>query len=94
MYPVLLNLRRKRLIINDYLITQAAPLVQIFFSRAGGSGWASISDGQGPERIYNSHYNNGVLALSVVQLKGKHCRKPHCPNGVVDMLGRAPIRAL
>ena len=47
MYPVLLNLRRKRLIINDYLITQAAPLVQIFFSRAGGSGWASISDGQG-----------------------------------------------
>ena len=31
MYPVLLNLRRKRLIINDYLITQAAPLVQIFF---------------------------------------------------------------
>ena len=28
---VSLNLRRKRLIINDYLITQAAPLVQIFF---------------------------------------------------------------
>ena len=24
------------------------------------------------------------LALSVVQLKGKHCRKPHCHNGVVD----------
>ena len=23
------------------------------------------------------------LHLSVVQLKGKHCRKPHCPNGVV-----------
>jgi hypothetical protein len=24
------------------------------------------------------------LPLSVVQLKGKHCRKPHCRNGVVD----------
>ena len=24
------------------------------------------------------------LHLSVVQLKGKHCRKPHCRNGVVD----------
>ena len=24
------------------------------------------------------------LPLSVVQLKGRHCRKPHCPNGVVD----------
>ena len=24
------------------------------------------------------------LSLSVVQLKGKHCRKPHCRNGVVD----------
>ena len=38
MYPVSQNLRRKRLIINDYLITQAAPLVQTFFYRAGGSG--------------------------------------------------------
>ena len=38
-----------------------------------------------PERIYNSHYGNGVLAMfSVVQLKGKYCRKPHCCNGVVD----------
>ena len=27
------------------------------------------------------------LPLSVVQLKGKHCRKPHCPNGVVDTFG-------
>jgi hypothetical protein len=27
------------------------------------------------------------LPLSVVQLKGKHCRKPHCRNGVVDMFG-------
>ena len=34
-----------------------------------------------PEHIYNSHYGN--LPLSVVQLKGKHCRKPHCRNGVV-----------
>ena len=24
------------------------------------------------------------LPLSVFQLKGKHCRKPHCRNGVVD----------
>ena len=24
------------------------------------------------------------LPISVVQLKGKHCRKPHCCNGVVD----------
>ena len=24
------------------------------------------------------------LPLSVVQLKGKHCGKPHCCNGVVD----------
>ena len=24
------------------------------------------------------------LPLSVVQLKGKHCPKPHCRNGVVD----------
>ena len=24
------------------------------------------------------------LPLSVVHLKGKHCRKPHCRNGVVD----------
>ena len=27
------------------------------------------------------------LPLSVVQLKGEHCRKPHCRNGVVDHLG-------
>ena len=25
------------------------------------------------------------LSLSVVQLKGKHCRKPNCHNGVVDI---------
>ena len=24
------------------------------------------------------------LPLSVVQLKGKHCQKTHCHNGVVD----------
>ena len=28
------------------------------------------------------------LPLSVVQLKGKHCRKPHCCNGVVDTFGQ------
>ena len=27
------------------------------------------------------------LSLSDVQLKGKHCRKPHCRNGVVDTFG-------
>ena len=27
------------------------------------------------------------LPLSVVQLKGKPCRKPHCRNGVVDTFG-------
>ena len=31
------------------------------------------------------------LPFSVVQLKGKHCRKPHCHNGVVDMFGLGPI---
>ena len=28
------------------------------------------------------------LSLSVVQLKGKHCHKPHCRNGVVDTFGQ------
>jgi hypothetical protein len=28
------------------------------------------------------------LPLSVVQLKGKHCRKSHCRNGVVDTFGQ------
>jgi hypothetical protein len=27
------------------------------------------------------------LPPSVVQLKGKHCRKPHCRNGVVGTFG-------
>ena len=27
------------------------------------------------------------LSLSVVQLKGKHCQKPHYRNGVVDTFG-------
>ena len=27
------------------------------------------------------------LPLSVVQLRGKHYRKPHCRNGVVDTFG-------
>ena len=27
-------------------------------------------------------------SLSVVQLKGKHCQKPHCGNGVVDTFGQ------
>ena len=31
------------------------------------------------------------LPLSVVQLKGEHCRKPHCRNEVVDTLGPGPL---
>ena len=31
------------------------------------------------------------LPLSVVQLKGKHCQKPHCRNGVVDTFGHGPF---
>ena len=27
------------------------------------------------------------LSLSVVQLKGKHCQKPYCHNGVVATFG-------
>ena len=28
-----------------------------------------------------------MLIISVVQLKGKHCQKTHCRNGVVDTFG-------
>ena len=31
------------------------------------------------------------LSLSVLQLKGKHCRKPHCHNGVIDMFRQKPM---
>ena len=31
------------------------------------------------------------LPLSVVQLKGTHCRKPHCRNGVVDTFGQSQL---
>ena len=27
------------------------------------------------------------LPFSVFQLKGKHCRKPHCRNGFIDVFG-------
>ena len=44
-----------------------------------------------PQVIYNSHYGNGAPAMFTSQyylkLKGKHCRKPHYRNGVVDHLG-------
>ena len=33
------------------------------------------------------HALGKCLPLSVVQLKGKHCPKPHCRNGVVDTFG-------
>ena len=29
------------------------------------------------------------LPLTVVQMKGKRCRKPHCHNGVVDTFGQS-----
>ena len=32
------------------------------------------------------------LSLSVVQLKSKHCRKPHCCNGVVDTFRQDSFR--
>ena len=32
------------------------------------------------------------LPLSVVLQKGKHCRKLHCRNGVVDTLGQSNLR--
>ena len=43
----------------------------------------------------NQTYNRTITAMgcrqclpfSVVQLKGKHCQKPHCRNGVVDTFG-------
>ena len=52
-----------------------------------------------PEHIYNSHYGNAMgcrqcLPLSVVQLKGKHCQKPHCRNGVVDTFGQSVVTFL
>ena len=31
------------------------------------------------------------LSVSVVQLKGKHYRKPHCRNGVVDTFGHVVL---
>ena len=33
------------------------------------------------------------LPLSVVQLKGKHCQKPHCGNGVVDTFGQKALKS-
>ena len=34
------------------------------------------------------------LPLSVVQLKGKHCQKPHCRNGVVGTFGLSHLYIL
>ena len=45
----------------------------------------------GPQVIYNSHYSNEALAMFTLwyylEVKGKHCRKPHCHNGAVDHFG-------
>ena len=52
--------------------------------------WYPIQQTHGkrmPEHIYTPIRAMGCwqcLPLSVVLLKGKHCRKPHCRNGVVD----------
>ena len=41
-----------------------------------------------PERIHWGAMGcRQCLPLSVVQLKGKHCLKPHCRNGIVDTIG-------
>ena len=44
-----------------------------------------------PEPIHNSHTMGcqQCLSLRFVQLKGKHCRKPHCSNGVVDTVRKS-----
>ena len=45
------------------------------------------------QRIYNFHCGNGAPAAMYyyLKLRGKHCRKPHCRNGVVDTLGQYSI---
>ena len=43
-----------------------------------------------PERIYKSHHGNWVPTTFTSQcykVKGKHCQKSHCRNGVVDTFG-------
>ena len=47
-----------------------------------------------PKHIYNSITAMGCrqcLPFSFVQLKGKHCRKLHCHNGVVDTFGHRDL---
>ena len=50
-----------------------------------------VSDWLWSQPIYNPHYGNGAPAMFTskydLNLRGKHCRKPHCRNGVVDTLG-------
>ena len=36
-----------------------------------------------PQVICNSHCSNGSPALNL-ELKGNHCQKTHCNNGIVD----------
>ena len=50
-----------------------------------------------PERLMAMAMAMGCrqcLPLSVVQLKGKHCRKPHCRNGIVDTFELNPITTM
>ena len=42
-----------------------------------------------PDVCIIKYFCRQCLPLSVVQLKGKHCRKPHCHNGVVDHMGHS-----
>ena len=81
---------------NTFLIfvslSNSTSTVWYFHSSRGHSGQFSKWPGyQCLNVIYNSHYGNmgcrQCLPLSVVQLKGKHCRKPHCRIGVVDTFG-------
>ena len=44
-----------------------------------------------PQPIDNSHHGNWTPVMFnsyyYLKLRGKHCRKPNCYNGVVDNLG-------
>ena len=63
----------------------------------------NLAENLNPTRIIDTHCPNvfttpitamrcwQCLPLSVVQLKGKLCRKPHCRNGVVDTFGHILI---
>ena len=64
------------------------------FGRSGGLG-SQQGDRKGPnvsKTPITAMECRQCLPLSVVQLKSKHCRKPHCRNGVLDTF-RQSIKA-